>query len=511
MVQVQPDKVAIYIRWSTEDQGLGHTLEIQRESCRYYCLAQGWTPREAATFIDDGYSGSTLERPALARLRALVQAGDVECVVVYKLDRLSRNVRDMLNLVLDEWEERCFVRSTQEPVDTTSDAGRMFFAMLGSFADFERSSIKSRTWSGKRKNAEQGKNPGMVYPYGFVRSETGGWELVEPEAALVRRIFETYIRGGSCRRIAATLNQEGLRTRSGKRWADADISRLLRNPLYAGRLVYNRRAFARRAKVGHVALKDPADVITCEGAAPAVVDAETWAAAARIRAERPRVDRPGGARAVSSPHLLAGLLKCAQCGHTWVCLTGGKRRERFYACGGARSGGPAVCASRSVKAETLEQFVLCRARESWTLPAALRPDLLTRTAGRARDLEDRFKALRHRLSGLEAALARFKADYKAGKLPAEAYSDLLAENRTEQAELRSLLAALETERQAAPPDRPDLDLACRLYARMDPWDTLLPPERQQVLRLLLTEIRVCRPKTGGDLTLHLNWRLPATV
>jgi site-specific DNA recombinase len=115
--KIASDKVAIYIRWSTEDQGQGHTLEIQRESCRYYCMSQGWVAREDLTFIDDGWSGSNLERPALTRLRDSVKAGQVECAVVYKLDRLSRNIKDIINLVLGEWEEACCVRSTQEPVE----------------------------------------------------------------------------------------------------------------------------------------------------------------------------------------------------------------------------------------------------------------------------------------------------------------------------------------------------------------------------------------------------------
>jgi site-specific DNA recombinase len=115
---ITPDKVAIYIRWSTEDQGQGHTLEIQRESCRYFCLSQGWAPRVEQIYIDEGYSGANLERPALTRLRQAVTARLIDCVVVYKLDRLSRNIKDIINLALDEWEGLCCVRSTQEPVET---------------------------------------------------------------------------------------------------------------------------------------------------------------------------------------------------------------------------------------------------------------------------------------------------------------------------------------------------------------------------------------------------------
>jgi site-specific DNA recombinase len=101
---IDPDKVAIYIRWSTDDQSDGTTLEVQQEGCKHYLLSQGWVVNEDLIFVDDGWSGGNLERPAMTRMRTLVRAGKVDCVVVFKLDRLSRSVIDMVNLVLEEWD-----------------------------------------------------------------------------------------------------------------------------------------------------------------------------------------------------------------------------------------------------------------------------------------------------------------------------------------------------------------------------------------------------------------------
>ncbi|MDB4894713.1 MAG: resolvase, partial [Firmicutes bacterium] len=504
--KIASDKVAIYIRWSTEDQGQGHTLEIQRESCRYYCMSQGWVARDELTFIDDGWSGSNLERPALARLRDSVRAGQVECAVVYKLDRLSRNIKDIINLVLDEWEEACCVRSTQEPVDTTSDAGKMFFTMLGSFADFERSSIKSRTWSGKVKNAEKGRNPGMVYPFGLQKAEAGGWEIREDEAAVVRRIFAEYLRGRSCRLIAFGLNDQGTPTRSGRMWQNADISRLLRNPLYAGRLVFNRRAFAQKKKLGRVVEKDAAEVISCDGAAPAIVDQESWDQAARIRAGRPRVNRGASARTQSSPYLLSGLLKCP-CGHAWVGIQGGKQNQRFYACAGARSAGAAKCASRSITAATLDGFVVARVRETWPLKGGFRADMLEGLADRLREHEVRVKALKGRFSAVEALLERFKGDYKAGKLAAEVYMELTRESRAEREQISGQLAAADAERREIAGSQVDLEQAGAWYARLDEWDALALTEQQQILRMLIARVVVSRPKGAQDVSIHVDWRL----
>ncbi|HWI61263.1 MAG TPA: recombinase family protein, partial [Symbiobacteriaceae bacterium] len=163
--QLQVSKVAIYIRWSTEDQGEGTTLEVQMDACKGYILSQGWPFRDDLIFVDDGISGATLDRPALGRLRGLVREGEVDCVVVYKLDRLSRTVLDMLKLVLEEWEGCCHVKSAREPIDTLTPTGKMFFYQLMSFAEWERNVIRERTMAGRLRRAQEGKNPGLMMPY----------------------------------------------------------------------------------------------------------------------------------------------------------------------------------------------------------------------------------------------------------------------------------------------------------------------------------------------------------
>ncbi|HWI53053.1 MAG TPA: recombinase family protein, partial [Symbiobacteriaceae bacterium] len=160
-------QVAIYIRWSTEDQGEGTTLDVQMEACQAFILSQGWSVAPERIYIDDGISGGTLERPALSRLRSAISQGFVDCVVVYKLDRLSRSVVDMVRLVLDEWEGHCCIKSAREPIDTLTQTGRLFFYQLMSFAEWERSVIRERTFAGKLRRAQEGKNPGITAAYGY--------------------------------------------------------------------------------------------------------------------------------------------------------------------------------------------------------------------------------------------------------------------------------------------------------------------------------------------------------
>lgn len=508
---MKPDQVAIYIRWSTEDQGQGHTLEIQRESCRYYCLSQGWTVQEHLIFIDEGCSGGTLDRPALTRLREAVCAGLVDCVVVYRLDRLSRNIRDIINLVLGEWEEVCCVRSTQEPVDTTTDAGRMLLAMLGSFADFERSSIRTRTFSGKCKNAQKARNPGIPYPYGFRRGDQVGQFVVEPdEAAVVQTIFSRYAQGLSCRRIAAWLNEQRLRTRTGCQWYDSDIARLLRNPLYAGRLVYNRRTWGQVKKGGQVAANHPDKVVTAEGPVPAIVAPALWDEVQRLRAERPRVDRGRAPRSAASRHLLTGLLRC-RCGHAMIGLVTGRRpaEHAYYCCSAARSGGPAACACGPIRQAVLDRAVLERLRAACPPKPPFSAALLESLYAEVRLQKRQVDGLALRARELQGALARFKADYRSGRITGELFQELAREVTEEQAQVQRQHqsgAARLTKLQAC---RVSVNHARQAYERLDGWRELEPGECKQVLRLLLESVMAFRERSSPEVAVRIDWRLPA--
>jgi site-specific DNA recombinase len=301
-------RVAIYIRWSTDDQGEGTTLAVQLNACRTFVSSRGWRVPEELTFVDEGVSGSTLDRPALTRLRALVAAGAVDCVVVAKLDRLSRSVVDTVRLVLEEWEGRCHLRSALEPIDTVTPAGKLFFYQLMSFAEWERSAILERTFAGKLRRALEGRNPGMPAAYGY-RLGAGGMPVVEPgAAAVVRLIYRLCLSGLGCVQIARRLDELGHPSPAGKRWSSGQVARVLANPIYAGTLVYGRqvrvRGKKRRSDRPHLVLP---------GAAEPLVDQETWAAAQEARARRKAVRRAPGGRAMASRSLLTGLLRC-RCG-----------------------------------------------------------------------------------------------------------------------------------------------------------------------------------------------------
>jgi site-specific DNA recombinase len=226
--EIKPDKIAIYVRWSTDEQTGNTTLEVQLEGCKHYIISQGWQVNEELIFIDDGYSGGNLLRPGMKKLRKAIQDEKVDCVVVFKLDRLSRSVRDTVNLVLDEWDGTTYLKSAREPVDTTTPMGKQFFYMLVSYAEWERSVIRERTYSGKIKRAKDGQNPGIRAPYGYkIGAVKGSFEIVEPEAKIVWYIFEKYAAGTGIISIVTDLNKQGIKNRSGGAWAFSTIAGLL--------------------------------------------------------------------------------------------------------------------------------------------------------------------------------------------------------------------------------------------------------------------------------------------
>lgn len=224
---------AAYTRVSTREQAEGHGLGTQREKIRQW--ADLHDVEDLDWYDDPGVSGGTMDRDGLTSMLAAVEAGDVAGVVVYKADRLSRSLRDLLT-ILDRRLEPNGIRfvSVTEQFDTSTASGRLFLQMLGSFSEFERNVITERTTEGRRSKAERGGHACGSVPYGYRKSEDG--ELVEdPDTApIVRRIFRERDADESLRAIAEGLNNDGIPTRRGGNWHASTVSYILKNPKYRG-------------------------------------------------------------------------------------------------------------------------------------------------------------------------------------------------------------------------------------------------------------------------------------
>ena len=249
----RPLRCAIYTRKSTED-GLNqpfNTLEAQREAGEAYILSQrhvGWTVI-AEHYDDGGYTGGNVERPALQKLLGDMEAGQIDCVVVYKVDRLSRSLLDFARL-MDAFERhQVSLVSVTQPLNTTLSLGRLTLNILLSFAQFEREIIAERTRDKMAAARRKGKWMGGIPVLGYDVAPGGGRLVVNTaEAERVRAIFALYLEYRSVDRVLATSLARSWthKVRSvsaatpdvGKPFTKASLERLLRNPLYIGRVGY---------------------------------------------------------------------------------------------------------------------------------------------------------------------------------------------------------------------------------------------------------------------------------
>jgi site-specific DNA recombinase len=246
----KPVRCAIYTRKST-DEGLEkdfNSLDAQREAGEAYIRSQmgeGWN-LVPAQYDDGGYTGANMERPALKRLLSEIQAARVDCVVVYKVDRLSRSIRDFARM-MDVFDKQgvSFVSVTQQ-FNTTTSLGRLTLNILLSFAQFEREIISERTRDKQVAARKKGKWTGGHLILGYDLDPRGSRLVINPEEAeRVRSIFQSYLAGESVFSITAKTHQLGWRN---KQWTTQDdkpyggqplrrahIYNLLANPLYTGR------------------------------------------------------------------------------------------------------------------------------------------------------------------------------------------------------------------------------------------------------------------------------------
>jgi site-specific DNA recombinase len=346
-------RCAIYTRKSTEE-GLDqdfNSLHAQREAAEAYIKSQkhvGWI-QLSNHYDDGGFSGGSLDRPALQQLLSDIEARRVDCVVVYKVDRLSRSLLDFARLI-DQFDQRSvsFVSVTQQ-FNTTSSLGRLTLNILLSFAQFEREIISERTRDKMSAARRRGKWVGGVPMLGYDVHPGGGRLVVnEKEANRVREIFELYRAQRSLPAVVAELDRRRWTTKawtsqSGTRHKGSTfnlriLGHLLTHAIYAGKVEYRGTLY--------------------DGDHAAIVDQRLWEEAnAELRALRR--DESGVPRTKQNA-LLAGLLFCRNCDQPMVPTYATKRglRYRYYLCTAAKKNGWAGCPTKSVSARVIEESVI---------------------------------------------------------------------------------------------------------------------------------------------------------
>ncbi len=263
-------RCAIYTRVST-DQGLEqdfNSLDAQREASEAYIKSQaheGWTLLRSR-YDDGGFSGGSMERPALQKLLADVQARKIDVIVVYKVDRLTRSLADFAKLVeLFDAHDVSFVSVTQS-FNTTTSMGRLTLNVLLSFAQFEREVTGERIRDKIAASKKKGMWMGGVVPLGY-RVENRALHIVEDHAEIVRRLFRGYLEAGSATRLKQTIDAENLRlpvridgagrSTGGGLFSRGHLYKILSNPIYVGRIAHKGQVH--------------------EGQHPPIIDQDLWA------------------------------------------------------------------------------------------------------------------------------------------------------------------------------------------------------------------------------------------
>lgn len=305
--------IALYSRVSTQEQAEhGHSIDEQKSRMSKFCDAMGWT--HAKHYTDAGFSGSNTDRPALKQLIRDVKSGTVEKVLVYKLDRLSRSQKDTLMLIEDVFlVNNCDFVSMSENFDTSTPLGRAIIGVLSVFAQLERETIKERMFMGKEARAKQGKYGGSRFiPIGYNYID-GELIINDFEALQIRQIFDDYIAGIGCRKIAEKLNAKGLTHKYGN-WIEKSVRNVLTYKTYCGYIRFN--------GVWH------------KGTHESIISEEIFEKAAQISAKRNADAEIYNRRQGKATSYLGGFLYCARCGAKMgkYVKKNGDRKYYYYAC-----------------------------------------------------------------------------------------------------------------------------------------------------------------------------------
>jgi site-specific DNA recombinase len=480
-------RCAIYTRKST-DEGLDqdfNSLDAQRESAEAFVESQkleGWIVLPDR-YDDGGFSGGNMERPALNKLLSDVDAGDVDCIVVYKVDRLSRSLLDFARImeILDH-RNVSFVSVTQQ-FSTTNSMGRLTLNILLSFAQFEREIIAERTRdkmsAARRKGKWVGGNPILGYD---VDPQGGKININEAEAARAREIFDLYKERPSLIATVHELNNRGWgtkrwvtrkgRERGGNQFNKHNLRYFLSNISYIGKVRYKGAVY--------------------EGEHEAIIEEETfW----RVQDLLKRNGRGGSGKTHRYDAFLKGLLCCTSCGTAMIHTVTARRqnvRYRYYVCSRAMKQGRSACPTKSLPANEIERFVVDRIRNLRSDPNLFRSALEEASVQNAK----RVDGLSSEQMSLKGRIEEFHAEERSlvKSMVRDSGKDSAQTNRL--ADLQDRIRRAERDIARIQKEIDDLDgrevnannLSAALSIFETQWETFSPDEKARVMQRVLIRV-----------------------
>ena len=396
----QTKRCAVYARVSVADAHRGEmtSIEVQIEACLAYIASQrglGWAAVEPA-YKDEGVSGGTLQRPALRALLDDVRQGKIDVVVAHRIDRFSRSLFDLCDLIALLDVQRVQLVSVTQPVDTSTPWGRLSLHLLTSFAEFERQLIGERTRDKLAATRAAGRWQGQGTPLGYGVDLQQRLVVVYPEAATVRRIFHDYLHSDSMAGLMERLHHQGIKTkrwvtrsgtrRGGELMDRTSLYRLLNNRMYIGEALFHGEWHS--------------------GVYPPIVDLELWSSVQAKLSQRAR--RKGISNETRNPlefPLIGKVFWHDDRAYT-VFKSSARARKlyRYYLAPGTPQEKASDLGPFNLPTQQIHQIVIDHLRERFRDPEGWMPGLLLRLEGEP-TLDE--TAIRRALKSLDAAWPLF--------------------------------------------------------------------------------------------------------
>jgi site-specific DNA recombinase len=516
---------AIYARVSSEQQREAHTIASQTAALIAWAKTLDMEVPKAWIFEDDGYSGATLERPGLERVRDLAADGQIQTVLVHSPDRLSRKYAYQILLIEELARHGVEVRFLNAPQGATAE-DQLLVQFQGMIAEYERAQILERSRRGKRHRARVGEISvlsGAPYGYRYLRKsdETpAAYVVSDAEARVVAQVYEHYTTAGwSIGAITRWLNDQRVATRKpGTRWERSMVWAMLRNPAYRGAACFGKTRVAPRQRVTR-ALRLRGGMTTRNSAnherpreewieipVPALIAEETFGRAQELLHE----NRVRARRRTIEPSVVQGLVSCRKCGYALsrTSTRSSARLIHYYRCIGSDGwrhlGGP-VCENRPVRQDLLDHIVWTEVMRLLEDPALIEQELDRRLAvARAADpTKQREQTMQRELVRVGKGIERLLTAYQEELLSLEQLRERMPALRQREHTLRSELYALaEQTRDRAAYLRLAETLSAFLARLRQAANTLDILERQRIVRLVVKEVLV------GDDTIVIRHSIP---
>lgn len=471
-------KVGIWIRVSTEDQARGESPEHHEKRARMYAEVKDW--KIITVYHLEGVSGkSVVDHPEAQRMMHDVQHGRIDALIFSKLARLARNTKQLLDFADYFQKHGADLVSLQESIDTSTPAGRLFYTLIAAMAQWEREEISDRVSASIPIRAQLGKHIGGQAPYGYQWQD--GELLLEPDEAPIRkRMFELYLEHRRKKTVVRTLNEAGLRTRSGAKWTAITLTRLLRDPIAKG---LRRANYSTRTKdENKYQLKSEKDWVLLP--APSIVLPALWDEVnALLDAQTPKRNAP----LKKTKNLFTSIAKC-HCTEANMYVPSNSPK---YVCRKCRN---------KILAEDLEAIYHSQLK-SFVISDDLINDHLSHSTSLLKEKEVLLTSLANEAKGLKERLDSLIDLHAKGQVPTDGFKEHYDPLFQQKKQLDEKVLELQTEYDYLRTHLPSKDEVLiqvkDVYSR---WNALSFDERRSIVEIITESIIV------GDDEIEINLR-----